>query len=77
MEKMHVRIMHKGPGVGVALTLQESVRGHGEEGQLKEGLAEKEGLEPFWRVHHHWVFELLRIPPEDIFQLQKSTKVSA
>lgn len=58
-------------------TFQESVCCNGEEGQLKEGLAENEGLEPLRRVHHHWVFKLLRIPPENIFHLQKSKTVSA
>lgn len=69
--------MHKGLDFRVSPTFQESVCCNGEEGQLQEGLAENEGLEPLWRVHHHWVFELLRIPPENIFQLHRSKTVSA
>lgn len=68
---MHVGIMHKGSGFAVSPTFQEGVSCNREEGQLKEGLAENEGLEPLRRVQHHRVFELLRIPPENIFELQR------
>lgn len=71
--EMHVEVMHKGWHVQASPTFQESVSCHWEEGQLQEGLAENERLEPLGRVHHHGVSELLRVPPEHISQLQNKS----
>lgn len=72
---MHAEMMHKYSEIfRVSPTFQESVSCNGEEGKLEEGLAENEGLEPLWRVHHHRVFELLGVPPENILQLHKDQR---
>lgn len=57
-------------GVLRSLTFEESVRRNGKEGQLEQGFAEDESLEPLWSVHHHRVPEVLRVPPQNISQLE-------
>lgn len=54
-----------------AASSQEGVRRYGKERQLEHKLAKQEGLKPRWGGLKQRVFELLRVPLQQVCQLDR------